>query len=54
MIEGQSMTAADLVAQVRDGLLEDFSREAVALITRDSMEPEISAEIGAVLGEIAQ
>jgi len=31
MAEGQSMTVADVVAQVRDGRLEDFVREAVAV-----------------------
>ncbi len=32
MAEGQRMTAADVVAQVRDGRLEDFVREAVVLV----------------------
>ena len=31
MAEAQRMTAADVVAQVRDGRLEDFVREAVVL-----------------------
>jgi putative transposase len=54
MIEGQSMTTvADVVAQVRDGRLEDFVREAVVLVARELMEGEISGEIGAELGEIA-
>ncbi len=54
MVEGQSMTTvADVVAQVRDGRLEDFVREAVALVARELMEGEISAEIGAELGEVA-
>ena len=54
MAEGQSMTTvADVVAQVRDGRLEDFVREAVALVAREIMEAEVSAEIGAELGEIA-
>ena len=53
MAEGQSMTVADVVAQVRDGRLEDFVREAVALVARELMEAEISAEIGAELGEVA-
>ena len=35
MVEGQSMTTvADVVAQVRDGRLEDFVREAVVLVAR--------------------
>ena len=54
MAEGQSMTTvADVVAQVRDGRLEDFVREAVAIVARELMEAEISDEIGAGLGEIA-
>ena len=54
MAEGQSMTSvADVVAQVRDGRLEDFVREAVALVARELMEAEVSAEIGAGLGEVA-
>ena len=53
MAEGQSMTVADVVAQVRDGRLEDFVREAVALVARELMEAEIAAEIGAELGEVA-
>jgi transposase-like protein len=53
MAEGQRMTAADVVAQVRDGRLEDFVREAVVMVARELMEAEISAEIGAELGEVA-
>ena len=54
MAEGQSMTTvADVVAQVRDGRLEDFVREAVVLVARELMEGEISAEVGAELGEVA-
>ncbi len=54
MVEGQSMTTvADVVAQVRDGRLEDFVREAVVLVARELMEGEISAEVGAELGEVA-
>ena len=53
MAEGQRMTAADVVAQVRDGRLEDFVKEAVVLVAREVMEAEISAEIGAELGELA-
>jgi hypothetical protein len=42
MVEGQSMTTvADVVAQVRDGRLEDFVREAVVLVARELMEGEI-------------
>jgi hypothetical protein len=46
MVEGQSMTVADVVAQVRDGRLDDFARDAVALIAREIMESEITAQIG--------
>ena len=53
MAEGQRMTVADVVAQTMDGRLEDFVREAVALVARELMEAEISAEIGAELGEVA-
>ncbi len=34
MVVEQSMTVADVVAQVRDGRLDDFVREAVALVAR--------------------
>ncbi len=54
MAEGQSMTVADVVAKAMDGRLEDFVREAVALVARELMEGEISAEIGAALGEVAR
>src|ERR1700754_1260110 len=54
MAEGQRMTTvADVVAHVRDGRLEDFVREAVQVVTRELMEAEISAEVGAELGEVA-
>ena len=53
MADGQSMTVADVVAKTMDGRLEDFVREAVALVARELMEGEISAEIGAGLGEVA-
>jgi transposase-like protein len=47
------MTVADVVEQVRDRRLEDFVKEAVAIVARELMEAEISAEIGAGLGEVA-
>jgi putative transposase len=53
MADGQSMTVADVVAKTMDGRLEDFVREAVALVAREVMEGEISGEIGAGLGEVA-
>jgi transposase-like protein len=42
------MTAADVVAQVRDGRLEDFVREAAVLVARELMEAEVSAELGEI------
>ena len=53
MAEVQSMTVADVVAKTMDGRLEDFVREAVALVAREVMEAEVSAEVGAGLGEVA-
>lgn len=54
MAEEKSMTTvADVVAQVRDGRLEDFVREAVVLVARELMEGEIASEIGAERGEVA-
>jgi putative transposase len=53
MIEGQRMTVADVVAQVGDGRLEDFVREAVELVAREIMEAEVSGQVGAQLGEVA-
>ena len=53
MIEGQRMTVADVVAQVRDGRLDDFVREAVELAAREIMEAEVSGQVGAELGELA-
>jgi len=51
MAEGQRMTAADVVAKVMAGEHGDFVRDAVALIARELMEAEITAEIGAARGE---
>ena len=53
MAERQSMTTSELV---RRTLLEehgDFLKEAVALVAAQLMEAEVSAEIGAELGEVA-
>ena len=47
MAEVQSMTVADVVAKTMDGRFEDFVREAVALVARELMEAEVSAEAGA-------
>lgn len=51
MAEGQRMTAADVVAKVMAGEHGDFVRDAVALIARELMEAEITAEVGAAHGE---
>lgn len=51
MAEGQRMTAADVVAKVMAGENGDFVRDAVALIARELMEAEITAEVGARHGE---
>ena len=53
MVEAQSMTVGDVVAQVRDGRLEDFVREAVVLVAREIMESEVAAQVGAERGEVA-
>ena len=53
MAEGQSMTVADVVADVLAGEAGDFLREAVELVARELMEAEISAEIGAARGEVS-
>jgi transposase-like protein len=48
------MTAADVVAGVLAGEHGDFVREAVALVARELMEAEVSAEVGAELGEVSE
>jgi transposase-like protein len=53
MAEGQRMTVADVVAQTRDGRLEDFVREAVVLVARELMDAEVSEQVGAQHGEVA-
>ena len=50
---GSEDAAADAVAQVRDGRLEDFVREAVVLVARELMEAEISEQVSTELGEVA-
>src|SRR6202049_2991281 len=54
MAEGQRMTTADVVAKVMAGEHGDFVREAVALVAHELMEAEISAEVGAELGEVSE
>src|SRR5436190_3298689 len=49
----ERMTVADVVAKVLAGEQGDFVREAVALVARELMEAEISAEIGAAHGEVS-
>ena len=54
MAEGRSMTDSTMSSPRRWMVeLEDFVREAVALVARELMEGEISGEIGAELGEVA-
>jgi putative transposase len=53
MVEDQRMTVADVVAQVRDGRLEDMVREAVQLVAGELMEAEVSEQVGARRGEVA-
>ena len=53
MAEGRRMTVADVVANVLAGEHGDFVREAVAIVARELMEAEVSAEIGAAHGEIS-
>jgi transposase-like protein len=47
------MTVEDVVANVLAGEHGDFVREAVALVARELMEAEISAEVGAAHGEVS-
>ncbi|HET7048792.1 MAG TPA: hypothetical protein VFI54_11045 [Solirubrobacteraceae bacterium] len=44
------MTAADVAAQVMAGEHGDFVRDAVALVARELMDAEITAEVGARAG----
>ena len=53
MAEERRMTVAVVVANVLAGEQGDFVREAVALVARELMEAEVSAEIGAGHGEVS-
>src|SRR6266576_7072220 len=53
MAEEARMTVADVVANVLAGEHGDFVREAVAIVARELMEAEVSAEIGAGRGEVS-
>jgi transposase-like protein len=53
MAKVRRMAAADVVAGVLAGEHGDFVREAVALVARELMEAEVSAEVGAQLCEVA-
>ena len=48
MAEGQRMTVADVVAQTRDGRLEDFVREAVVLVDLEGQSYEEAALVQGV------
>lgn len=50
MAEGRRMAAADVVAGVLAGEHGGFVREAVAVVARELIEAEVSAEIGATSG----
>jgi putative transposase len=54
MAEEARMTVADVVANVLAGEHGDFVREAVAIVARELMEAEVSAEIGAGRGEVSE
>ena len=41
MADGQSMTVADVVAQVQEGRREKFVREAIGLVARELIEAAI-------------
>src|SRR5215218_4755964 len=53
MAEEPRMTVAEVVASVLAGEHGDFVREAVAIVARELMEAEVSAEIGAGRGEVS-
>jgi putative transposase len=54
MAEDRRMTVADVVEGVLAGEHGDFVREAVAIVARELMEAEISAQVGAGLGEVSR
>jgi putative transposase len=54
MAESQSMTSAEVVAKALIEEHPDFLRESVAMVAREIMEAEISRQIGAARGEIAE
>jgi transposase-like protein len=51
MAEDRMMTAGDVVAELMGGEHGDLLRDAIALIVRELMDAEISAEVGAGHGE---
>jgi len=53
MADSESMTTAEVVAKTLITEHADFLRDAVALVARELMEVEISAEIGAGRGEVS-
>lgn len=54
MAESQSMTSAGVVAKALIDEHADFLRESVAMVAREIMEAEISRQIGAGKGEVAE
>ena len=53
MADGQSMTKLELLRSTLIGEHGDFLKDAVATVAAQLMDAEISAEIGAQLGEVA-
>jgi transposase-like protein len=53
MADGQSMTTGELVRGTLADEHGDFLTEAVAMVAARLMDAEISAEIGAGLGEVS-
>ena len=53
MADGQSMTTQELVRRTLLDEHGDFLKDAVAMVAAQLMEAEISADIGAVRGEVS-
>ena len=54
MAENRSMTTPEVVAKALMDEHPDFLRESVAMVARELMEAEISRQIGAAKGEVAE
>ena len=53
MAEGRRMTAAELADKLMSTEHADVVRESVAFVVAELMDSEVSAQIGASLGEVA-